>query len=143
MSELSPEISWFVLGMLLLGGELLSGTFVLMFFSGSALVISLLVWMGLLTSVTWQLVGFGLLSLAALFMFKDKVKAALQGKSVNSYKGDFGETVVVEVDIPAGGHAVAKYQGSEWTIVNSTNRMLCAGETVKIQRVEGVKLMVS
>lgn len=142
MSEFSPALMWLMLGLMLLGLELLTGTFVILLFAVSAFVTAFCVWVGITSGLATQTVVFGICIVVGILLFKEKIKAALSRHQSPSYKGDVGEVLKLETDIAVGGQEEVNYQGAKWTLVNQSGRLLTANESVKIARVEGIKLIV-
>jgi membrane protein implicated in regulation of membrane protease activity len=138
MEFMSATVSWLVIGLLLLGAELLTGTFVMVMFGVSALVVSFLTWLNLLPTTTYQLLAFGLFCLISILLFKDKLKSALTGKTSNSYGSDFGATIKLPADLAPNAMTEVDYQGAKWTLVNSSAQFFTKNQEVKIARVDGV-----
>lgn len=142
MELVSPFMAWIILGLILLGLEIMSATFALLFFSISAFVVALLTWSTLIESNVWQLILFGILGAAGVLIFKDKVRAAFRRSSGEKYRIDAGEMITLDHDLAPHSHAEVSYQGSKWTAVNESDRLMKAGEKATIVRVDGVKLVV-
>lgn len=142
MDPVSSHIAWLILGLVLLVFEIMSGTFVLLFFAVAAFVVGVLAWLGVVDSNVTQMVLFGAIGGGGLLLFKDKVRHALQKSGNEKYKVDAGEVITLDTSIQAGAQAEVNYQGTKWTAVNEAGRALDAGEKVKIVRIDGVKLVV-
>ena len=142
MEAVSSPIAWLILGLVLLVFEIMSGTFVLLFFAVAAFVVGLLAWLAVIESNVVQMVIFGVLGGGGLLIFKDKVRAALQKSGHDKFKIDAGESITIDTDIAIKGQAEVNYQGTKWTAVNDSGRALHAGEKVTIARIDGVKLVV-
>lgn len=143
MDSLSPYLVWIVIGLLLLGVELMTTTFVMMFFAIGAFVVAGMTWAGLVDSVVMQLILFGGLSAAGLLLFKEKLKTAWRHRSHNSYRVDAGEVLLLDTPIAIGAQAEVNYQGTKWTAVNESGLAMLAGERAVIGRVDGVKLILT
>lgn len=140
--EISSSVGWLILGLLLVGFEVVTGTFVLLMIGVACLAVALLVSLGLLDTLAWQLMAAALLSLVTLGAFRSRLKEAWGKKKSNLYGGDEGERLQLTAALPKNGSAEVSYQGSTWTAVNESGRDLNAGEVVTIVRSEGVKLVV-
>jgi membrane protein implicated in regulation of membrane protease activity len=139
--NLAPEVTWFILGLLLLGLEMLTGTFVVLFFACGALVIALVAWLGLVTSAAAQIFLFALLSGGGLLAFRDRIRRGWGGPKEH-LRGDVHQEILVESAVADGADFEVSYQGARWAASNQCGRSLVAGERVKIAKVEGVKLVV-
>lgn len=140
----SSYLVWIVIGLILLGIELVTTTFVMMFFAVGAFVVAVLAWANIIDSLSLQLVVFGGLSVAGLFFFKEKLKTAWSRRSSSdNYQVDAGAILTLETSIAPGAQAEVNYQGSKWTAINESGRELSAGENVEIARVDGLKLILT
>ena len=139
----SSYLVWIVIGLILLGIELVTTTFVIMFFAVGAFVVAGLAWANIIDSLALQLVVFGGLSVAGLFFFKEKLKTAWSRRSSDNYQVDAGALLTLETSIAPGAQAEVNYQGSKWTAINESGRELNAGENVQIARVDGLKLILT
>lgn len=142
MEPVSSYMAWLILGLVLLAFEIMTGTFVLLFFSVAAFIVGILAWLTVVESNVVQMVMFGALGGGGLLIFKDKVRQALQKSGHEKYKIDAGEVITLDTGIPTDGQAEVNYQGTKWTAINEAGRPLNAGEKVKIVRIDGVKLVV-
>ena len=134
-------MSWLVLGMILLGLELFTGTFVVMFFSVGALLTAFIAWLGVIDSLPIQIVIFTVLSGAGLFYFRDKLKLGYKGET-GHLKSDVGSVVYLESDVEAGAQTEVHYQGARWPAINDSGRVLTKGSSIKVAKVDGVKLIL-
>jgi membrane protein implicated in regulation of membrane protease activity len=137
----NPAVNWLLIGMVLLGLEIFSGTFVLMFFAFGAFAAAAATWLGLLSSIPWQIVFFATLSGAALFFFRGKLRVGLKGRG-EDLKSDVGTAVRLEADVLPGDQTEVQYQGARWIAVNETGRPLVKGSDVRVAAVDGVKLII-
>lgn len=134
-------LSWVVLGFILLGLELFSGTFVVLFFACGAFLTALIAWLGIINSLPIQVVIFAILSCGALFYFRDKLKLAYKGQE-GELKGDVGTIIYVESDVPVGAQTEVSYQGARWQAVNESGKPLTKGMSVKVAQIDGIKLIL-
>ncbi len=137
----SPEIQWFVVGLLLVALELFTGTFVVLFFAVGAFATALLSLTGFVSAPTTQIIAFTILSAGGLLMFKDKLKRGWGGGSAK-LTGDLGSHLVMPQDLDVNGTCEVHYQGAAWSAVNESGRPLKKGDRVVIARVDGVKLII-
>ncbi|MGE3760031.1 MAG: NfeD family protein [Pseudobdellovibrionaceae bacterium] len=129
---------WLIIGFLFLAAELVSGTFFLMFFGVSGLLVALAKLTGLnnffLESAVFAIFGFlGVLVLR---------KPLLAKRSKEDVVMDKDQFLTLSVTLDPGGSGTSSYQGSPWTVVNDSNEKLDAGTEVKIVKTEGIKLFV-
>lgn len=136
---MSSTTLWAVVGLICIILEMMSATFVLLFFGVAALVVAV-VKLGGLDNITIEVALFSFISVMSLVLFRKKVKANFQ-KEV-SMKLDANQVIKISSDIPARGQASIMYQGSPWTAINESERGLKSGESVEIIRTEGIKLIV-
>lgn len=133
---------WLILGLVLLAAELLSGAFVLIFFGIGGLVTALLAFVFLMA---WpvQIIIFAVFSTLLLLAFRKRfLKPSTPEERQRALSPDIDSTVVLSNHVSAGGETSISYQGSPWTAVNLENFDLEAGETVRIERTEGIKLFI-
>lgn len=128
---------WAALGILLLVVEMMTGTFVILFFGVSALVVALAKWLGL-DNWTIEVITFAVVGMLMLLIFRKKLKASFSPASGFKHEQSLRLTAL----LPASGEATIEYQGSLWTVANTTNEEIPAGAVVEVVKTEGVKLFV-
>lgn len=139
---MDPIYLWLILAAALFAIELVTGTFVLMFFGIGALLTAPLPFLGL-TSPSLQIVFFAAVSTLGLLLFRKSLLLRFQGRVQNSVStSDVGHRVFLEADLAAGGAGTVVYQGSPWRAVNLEPIELKKGTQVQIDRIEGVTLFV-
>ena len=74
-----PAIVWAVIGIVLIIIELLSVTFVLVFFGVGALIVAATTWVGITPGLSGQLAVFSVSSFAILFAFRKMMKRVFFG----------------------------------------------------------------
>jgi len=143
MSNITPEL-WGIAGLILIGLDMLTYTFVFFFLGISALLTALISWAGLIHSYSWQLVFFAVASLLSLVIFRKWAKQTF-GKSKGSaeYSDFIGQGASVCVRIPAGAEGKVSFRGTEWLAHSSASIDLEPGELVVIEEVDGIKLKVA
>jgi membrane protein implicated in regulation of membrane protease activity len=137
----NSALSWLVLGMVLVGLELFTGTFVVMFFSVGAFLTALIAWLGVIDSLPIQIVIFTLLSGGGLFYFRDKLKVGYKDTD-GDLKSDVGSVIHLDSDVEAGAQTEVQYQGARWPAVNESGRFLAKGTSIKVAKVDGVTLIL-
>ena len=132
---------WGIAALALLIFEILSGTFILLFFAIAAAVTALAALAGL-AALHWQLVLFAACGIALLALFRKKLlQRASQSKAHTPV--DVGGVVTCESEIAPGAEGVAAYQGAPWTAKNVGEAPIARGQQGRIVRTEGVKLFIT
>jgi len=136
---------WLVLGLVLVVGELATpGGFYLLFFGLGAIIVGLLAAAGLAGPVTVQVLGFTVLSVGLLAIFRARLLQWMQGNpqapAIDTLVGEIATTV--EALEP---HAVGKVElrGTSWSARNASESVIAAGVRCRVARVEGLMLYVA
>lgn len=138
---MSAWIIWLVIGLGLLVAEMMSMTFMLVFFGVGALCSSVLAFLGV-ESLAIQVMTCALVGISGLVVFRKKVLSSLRADGNSSGNDMLDEKITLSKDIPARSQASISYRGVPWTALNQTEGDLCKGDLVRVVRVEGVKLVV-
>lgn len=139
-------IVWIVVGILLILSELLATSVVAVFIGLGALVTGILLWLGWIDSLTWQLLTFSIVSLGSLVLARRRLKAWFggfttdQGESHSAFRQDLGERVTVEQDFNQGAGRVI-LNGVAWDALSDDD--LKAGDVAWVVANEGIRLTVS
>ncbi|EKD42537.1 MAG: hypothetical protein ACD_73C00114G0003 [uncultured bacterium] len=137
--NLSPTVIWAILGIILIVVELVSFSFVLLFFGLAALIVSALKLLGL-NHLTGEIFIFAILGIAGVFFFRSRLLANVKPQS--TLLTDVNQQIVLSHDIPAGKSARINYQGTTWTAHNEAAKDLKKGDAVIIERIDGINLYV-
>jgi membrane protein implicated in regulation of membrane protease activity len=129
---------WLGLGIILIAVELLSFSFVLLFFGIAALLVGLAKLAGL-NHLPVEVVLFATIGLASTFFFRKKFSSMWNPSK--GFRGDV--TLLLSRDLAPGETATIQYQGTNWSGVNTTDQRMDKNSTVKISKTEGVKLFLS
>ncbi len=135
---------WVVLGLVLLGAELLTpGGFYLLFFGCGALAVGLLGALGW-SGPTWlQGALFSLLSVLSLLLFRRPlVRKVRQGAGSNAMDSLVGETAFARGEIPANGFGKAELRGTTWSVRNVGEEAVSPQQRCRVERVEGLTLWI-
>lgn len=133
---------WLILGFGLIAAELLSGTFVILFFGIGAILTSALAFFNFGNSAV-QITFFAVVSTLSLLLFRKRfIKTQTPQEIQKSLSADIDNTVILSDPIPGFGEAMIAYQGTHWTAVNLEPLQIDAGTRVKIERTEGIKIFV-
>jgi membrane protein implicated in regulation of membrane protease activity len=139
-----PEIIWFVIGVVLVLLELALPGVIVVFFGLGAGVTSLLLWLGLITSLDAQLMVFSVASLVLLFALRRWVKNRFTGYVPDAASGasnldDFaGGTATAVDDLVPGRVGPVEFRGSRWSAIADTP--IARGETGRITKLDGLTL---
>lgn len=138
---------WGILGLVLLGLEMATGTFYILWFGVAGLLMSVLVWMFPNMSPALQVFAFAVLSLGSLFVYKKYYKGSEQDDlKVGQSKGDeIGKqgTIIEAVSAIQNGKirfAQGVMGSKEWTVVS--DEAIAVGAVAKVVAVEGNTLRV-
>lgn len=131
---------WAIAALALLIAEILSGTFILLFFAIAATLTALAALSGL-AALHWQLVLFAVVGVTLLLLFRKKLLAR-SGHGKHPAPVDVGGIVTCESEIAPGTEGVAAYQGAPWTVKNVGEAPIARGQRARIVRTEGVRLFV-
>lgn len=125
MDAYPNELLWFLFGLAMMLGEIVTPGFVLVFFGIGAWVVSLLLWLGVPVTFTSQLFIFLILSVVTLLLFRKygtqyshgKVIKADPAKPLDDIRG---ERAVATSDIsPVTGGSV-EFNGTHWNAESDT-----------------------
>jgi len=119
MESLSNELIWFLFGLVLMLGEIVTPGFVLIFFGVGAWLIALLLWLGISISFTTQLFVFLVASIVSLILFRKYGSKYSHGKVVRPDSGSSiddvkGERAVVLYDIQPRTGGKVEFHGTLW-----------------------------
>jgi inner membrane protein len=134
---------WIVLGCALLLLELAKpGGFYFIFFGASALIVGLLAAAGITTDwVEWLL--FSIFAIGATAVFR---RPLLQKFGSVTPRGEVdslvGETATAMEPIHPGAIGKAELRGTSWTAFNSSTESLVRGQRCRVERVDGLTIIV-
>lgn len=133
---------WLIIGLALLGAELLSGAFVILFFGIGALATSMLA-LSVDVPIAMQILVFGLTSLVLLMVFRKRfIKTVTEDEKKRSLSADIDTELILSETLPPRGETMIAYQGTHWTAVNLEEVELKQGTRIRIERTEGIKIFV-
>ncbi|HME73479.1 MAG TPA: NfeD family protein [Myxococcota bacterium] len=134
---------WFVLGFILLGGEVVTpGGFYLLFFGFGALCVGLLGLVGLAGPVWGQWFLFTLFSVLFLVLVRPRFLGRLRTPEGLVEDTLVGEFALVQSAIAPGALGRGELRGSTWTLSNAGSVPLQPGDRCRVERVEGLTLHV-
>jgi membrane protein implicated in regulation of membrane protease activity len=143
-----PAWIWFLTGIVLIILEIFVSTFFIIWFGISALLVSLLVWTGVLASLSLQILCWSIMSVILLFIwfrfYRDKrIYRELSGLSEGELLNERG--VISKRVFPGGTGKVRLYKVvygiEEWECVSDVEIDVAA--QVRVVGIEGNRLRVS
>jgi membrane protein implicated in regulation of membrane protease activity len=136
--------AWMTLGAVLLGSELtlVNADFYLVFIGGAALIVGLAGLAGLHSPDWLQWLAFIVLAVVSLVGFRRRVYQRLRPVLPTVKCGPEGDTVVLPASLPPGGTLRLEFRGSTWSAVNGGGSAIEAGARARIQRIDGLTLVV-
>jgi hypothetical protein len=140
-----PYWGWLVVGIVLLGSELLlvDADFYLVFLGIAAIAVGLVDMAGVEVPLWSEWLAFGVLSVVSMVFFRKRVYERLRGNLPDSSGSLVGEWVDVENEIAPGRSGRGSLRGTTWTVANEGDRPLVPGERARVVRAEGVTLYVN
>jgi membrane protein implicated in regulation of membrane protease activity len=136
--------AWIAVGAILLVSELafVDAQFYLVFVGASALVVGFLDLSGLLPGVWMQWLLFSALAAFSMVTFRRRIYDRMRRKLPDMKQGPVGATVVLPAALPPGETCRLEYCGSSWNAVNGGKSPIAAGQRARIDRVNGLTLVV-
>lgn len=135
---------WFVVGAVLLGGELalVDAQFYLVIIGAAAIAVgtAVLVLPQLAPWLQWA--AFGVLAILLLAGFRARLYKQLRGHPPEVATGPSGGTLTLPAALAPGETCRAEYRGSYWTVRNDGTDPIPAGAPARVTRVHGLTLSV-
>ncbi len=135
--SLNPTLIWLSLGVLLITLEIFSGTFYLVLVGTCALVTSLMSYF-ISTNTPIQLVFFGVISSASIFLLRGRFKQ--KGNALSA--PDEENIVFITESIAPHTEGIVHYQGVPWTAVNQSSEELKPKTQAIVVKTQGNKLIL-
>jgi membrane protein implicated in regulation of membrane protease activity len=135
---------WVVIGIVLVGIELLSpGGFYVIFFGLAALLVGALRGVGLANPLWLQWLLFSVLAVGSLLLFRQRLlkrlPASEPGVDIDSL---IGELALPVETIAPGAVGKVELRGSTWDARNGASDPMAAGRRCRVQRVDGFLLTI-
>jgi len=136
--------AWIAVGAILLGSELafVDAQFYLVFVGAAALVVGFLDLAGISLGVWLQWVIFKALAVVSMVGFRRRIYERMRRNLPIMRSGAAGEVVIVTAPLPPGETCRIEYRGSSWSAINGGNSIIAAGARARIERVDGLTLIV-
>lgn len=134
---------WLLAGLLLLLGELITpGGFYILFFGIGAILVGILAGLSVGGPLWFQFILFPVFSVLTLWLFRDRLVQLTSVRQTGEMDSLVGETAVMLEEIAVNAVGKAEMRGSSWSARNIGEKALARGERGKVQRVEGLTLLV-
>ncbi|MBT9152840.1 MAG: hypothetical protein DDT35_01066 [Firmicutes bacterium] len=135
-------LTWVIIGLLLVGLEIVTPSFFIIFFGIGALAAGAIAALGL--NLPWQLFAFLVVTLIGLFGLRKFVQKGLAGPATKTnYNSLVGKTGLVTTAIAAEtGLGRVTLSGEDWAALAETNAAIEVGAKVTVVSVSGVRLIV-
>ncbi len=136
-----PWWAWMVLGLVLLGGEMLTpGGLYLLFVGIGALIVGVLAVAGVAGPSWTQWLLFTLISVLSLATLRNRLARSMRPGKLD--RAIVGETIELTTSIEPDGVGQGSFRGSVWKVHNSGTRGLEAGTRCRVEEVHGITLTV-
>jgi membrane protein implicated in regulation of membrane protease activity len=134
---------WILIGLFLVLAEVVTpGGFYILFFGVGALVVGFLGLAGLGGPAWLQVLLFSIISVAALWLFREKLLQFSQVKTSAPVDSFVGETARATEAIAINETGKAELRGTSWNARNVGTTPLASGARCTVERVEGLTLYV-
>ena len=136
--------AWIAVGAVLLVSELgfIDAQFYLVFVGASSLVVGFLSLAGLLPEVWMQWAMFAVLAVLSVMVFRRRIYRRMRRNLPDMQHGPVGDTLVLPAALQPGETLRLEYCGSSWNAVNGGSALINAGQRARIDRVNGLTLVV-
>jgi inner membrane protein len=136
--------AWIAVGAILLGSELafIDAQFYLVFVGASAFAVGFLTLSGVVDVVWLQWLIFSALSVISMVTFRRRVYDRLRRNLPIMHAAPVGESLVLPTELAPGNSCRLEFRGSSWTAINGGHSVIDAGGRVRVDRVDGVTLVV-
>jgi membrane protein implicated in regulation of membrane protease activity len=144
--EVTPELVWFVGGVVLALLEFVMPGVILVFFGLGAWVAALTTYLGLTEGSASQLLVFAVASVAMLLGLRRYIRSRFSGfvserQAPDRNLDEFtGKSVLVLEDIAPGKPGKAEFKGAPWRA--ESDAVLSQGEYAIIERMDGLTLIL-
>ncbi len=136
--------AWIAVGAILLGSELafVDAQFYLVFVGASAFLVGMLQLAGLEFAAWLQWLTFAVLAATSMLLFRRRIYEKMRRGLPAMKSGPAGEMVTLPTALPPGETCRLEHRGSSWSAVNGGKSMIAAGARARIERVDGLTLVV-
>ena len=136
--------AWIAVGAILLVSELafIDAQFYLVFVGASAFVVGMLQLAGAGLPVWLQWLIFAVLAAASMLTFRRRIYERMRRGLPAMKVGPAGEIVTLPMALPPGEACRLEFRGCSWSAVNAGTAMIAAGSRARIERVDGLTLVI-
>ncbi|THJ09391.1 MAG: NfeD family protein [Nitrospira sp. CG24C] len=137
---------WMLLGLVLLGIEMVTpGGFYILFFGLAALIVGSLAGLEIAQAEWLQWLLFSGLAILSLLIFRGPLLASLKKRDKDLPAVDTlaGESAIPREDLAVSGTGKAELRGTTWTAHNAGATPLTKGQRCKVERIEGLTIWIS
>ncbi len=137
---------WMLLGLVLLGIEMVTpGGFYILFFGLAALIVGSLAGLEIAQAEWLQWLMFSGLAVLSLLIFRGPLLASLKKRDKDLPAVDTlaGESAIPLENLTENGTGKAELRGTTWTAHNAGPSPLMKGQRCKVERVEGLTIWIS
>jgi membrane protein implicated in regulation of membrane protease activity len=136
--------AWIAVGAILLGSELafVDAQFYLVFVGAAALVVGFLNLADPSLGVWLQWLIFAALAVSSMVGFRRRIYERMRRNLPVMRSGPAGEVLIVTAPLPPGETCRIEFRGSSWSAVNCGESVIAAGDRARIERVDGLTLVV-
>ena len=137
---------WMLLGLVLLGVEMVTpGGFYILFFGLAALIVGGLTGLGFAQAEWLQWLLFSGLAILSLLIFRGPLLAWMkrQDRDLPAVDSIAGESAIPLEDLAAGGTGKAELRGTTWTAHNAGPVPLKKGQRCNVERIEGLTIWIA
>jgi membrane protein implicated in regulation of membrane protease activity len=136
--------AWIAVGAILLGSELafVDAQFYLVFVGAAALVVGFLTSSSSSLAVWLQWLLFTALAAVSMVFFRRRIYERMRRNLPAMKAGPAGEIVTFAAALPPGETCRIEFRGSSWNVINSGKAVISAGARARIERVDGLTLVV-
>jgi membrane protein implicated in regulation of membrane protease activity len=133
-----------IFGLFLLGSELfgVDAAFYLVFIGIAAILTGAVAATGFILEPWVQWLVFSGFALISMVLFRKRFYKQLRGSTADYREGLAGELLRIEQLLEPGQSCRQSYRGTDWTVVNRGSERIEAQTEVKIDRTEGLTIIV-
>ncbi len=139
------SLFWLILGITLILLEIIIPGFVIIFFGFSAIIISLLVYTGLVTNILYQFFYWSIISILLVFLLRKIVVKFVPSLEKNEYSKDtlvgMIASVIEEIN-PQSGTGKVKIAGTYWKAISMDGSIIEINRKVIVEKQDNLLLYV-
>ena len=134
---------WLAAGLVLVVAELATpGGFVIVFFGVGALAVGLLVLLGVVDSLTIQILLFSVLSVASLALVRGRLQSRIRVPLSSNVDSLIGDLAIPQEPLSPGVVGRVEVRGSTWSARNTSDVTIRQGQRARVAAVDGLMLAV-